>query len=33
MGVGYDVAALGQGGKAGEKILAGLQQVCDKLLA
>ena len=23
----------GQGGKAGEKILAGLQQVCDKLLA
>jgi hypothetical protein len=23
----------GQGGKAGEKMLAGLQQVCDKLLA
>ena len=22
-----------QGGKAGEKMLAGLQQVCDKLLA
>ncbi len=29
--IGQDLK--GQGGKAGEKMLAGLQQVCDKLLA